>query len=428
MTPDPDDAGPLMTPGTPPPAGPLDAAASWLGVEHGDPFGIHTLPYGSFTTPDAPGARVGVAIGEHILDLTAAADALLPEHAGLFTAGSLDRLLAAGPTVWSQVRSQVRRWLVDGRYRRAVEPLLLPAATATPRLPFTVADYVDFYASEQHATNLGRILRPDGDPLTPNWKHLPIGYHGRSGTVVVSGTPVVRPRGQLRAPDGEITFAPTARLDLEAEVGFVVGTPSRPGRPVPLAAAERHVFGACLVNDWSARDIQAWEYVPLGPFLGKAFATSVSAWVVPLDALRHARVPAPPRDPRPLPYLDDTGAPPGGFDIELAISLNGHPVSRPPFAGMYWTLAQQLAHLTAGGAPLRTGDLLASGTVSGPTRAQYGSLVELTWNGTQPLALPDGSARTFLKDGDEIVITATAPGPHATVIGLGEVRARILPP
>ncbi|AEH09330.1 MULTISPECIES: fumarylacetoacetase [Protofrankia] len=419
-----------MTPDTRPPAGPLDAAASrasWVEVEHDHPFGIRTLPYGSFTTPDAPGARVGVAIGEHILDLTAAAGALLPEHAGLFTAGSLDRLLAAGPTVWSQVRSRVMRWLADERYRRAVEPLLVPAATATPRLPFTVADYVDFYASEHHATNLGRILRPDGDPLTPNWKHLPIGYHGRSGTMVVSGTPVVRPRGQLRAPGSEITFAPTARLDIEAEVGFVVGTPSRPGRPVPLAETERHVFGVCLVNDWSARDIQAWEYVPLGPFLGKSFATSVSAWIVPLDALRHARVPAPPRDPRPLPYLDDTGAPPGGFDIELEISLNRHLLSRPPFAGMYWTVAQQLAHLTVNGASLRTGDLLASGTVSGPTRAQCGSLIELTWNGTQPLTLPDGSTRDFLEDGDEVVITGTAPGPDATVIGLGEVRARILP-
>ena len=402
-------------------------ATTWTGVDPAHPFGIQTLPYGSFTTPDSPVPRVGVAIGEHILDLTAAATALLPEHAGLFAAGSLDGLLGAGPDVWSQVRSRVTEWLVDERHRPVVEPLLVPAAAATLRLPFTVADYVDFYASEHHAANVGRIFRPDGNPLTPNWKHLPIGYHGRSGTVVVSGTPVIRPRGQVRTADGGVTFGPTTRLDFEAEVGFVVGIPSRPGRPVPLAAAGRHIFGVCLVNDWSARDIQAWEYVPLGPFLGKAFATSVSPWVVPLDALRHARVAPPPRNPRPLPYLDDSGAEPWGFAIELEVSLNGHPISRPPFAGMYWTAAQQLAHLTSGGASLRTGDLLASGTVSGPRREQRGSLIELAWNGAEPLTLPDGSTRTFLADGDEVVITGTAPGPDGTRVGLGEVRGRILP-
>jgi fumarylacetoacetase len=394
----------------------------------GGPFGIETLPYGSFTTPGlAGGWRVGVAYGAHVLDLTAASAVLLPEHAGLFAAGTLDGLLGAGPEVWARVRAAVTEWLTEERHRAAVEPLLVPAWAARTRLPFTVADYVDFYASEHHATNLGRILRPGGEPLTPNWRHMPIGYHGRAGTVVVSGTPVVRPQGQLRDGAGP-TFGPSLRLDIEAEVGFVVGTPSTPGRPVPLADAGRHIFGACLVNDWSARDIQAWEYVPLGPFLGKSFATSLSPWIVPLAALEHARVAPPPREPRPLPYLDDTReAAPWGFDLALTVTLNGHAVARPPFAAMYWTAAQQLAHLTANGAWLRTGDLLASGTVSGPERGQRGSLIELTWNGAEPLRLPDGSARSFLADGDEVVITASAPGPGGARVGFGEVRGRVLP-
>ncbi|ONK10142.1 fumarylacetoacetase [Streptomyces sp. MP131-18] len=403
---------------------------TWLGLDPAHPFGIHTLPYGSFTTQDTPARRVGVAIGDQVLDLTAAAEALLPGDAALFAAGTLDPLLAAGPDTWARVRAAVTDWLGDERHRTAVEPLLRPAGSVDLHLPFTVADYVDFYASEHHATALGRMFRPDGDPLTPNWKHLPIGYHGRAGTVVPSGTPVVRPTGQRRTPEGDVVLAASARLDIEAEVGFVVGTPSTPGRPVPLAGAGRHLFGVCLVNDWSARDIQAWEYVPLGPFLGKSFATSVSPWVVPLAALGHARTAPPPRDPRPLPYLDDTADPaaePWGLDLTLRVTLNGHPVSAPPFAAMYWTAAQQLAHLTVNGASLRTGDLLASGTVSGPGPGERGSLIELTANGGSPLTLPDGSTRAFLEDGDEVVITADAPGPGGTRIGLGEVRGRIAP-
>ncbi|WP_052850648.1 fumarylacetoacetase [Streptomyces avicenniae] len=406
----------------------MSAAPAWPPAPPGHPFGPHTLPYGSFRAEGAEGRRACVAIGDLVLDLTAATAALLPERAPLFADGTLDGLLGAGPAVWAEVRAALTRWLTDARHRPAVEPLLRPAADVTLTLPFTVADYVDFYASEHHATNLGRLFRPDGDPLTPNWKHLPIGYHGRSGTVVVSGTPVARPAGQRRTAGGDLAFGPSERLDIEAEVGFVVGTPSVPGRPVPLADAGRHLFGVCLVNDWSARDIQAWEYVPLGPFLGKAFATSVSPWVVPLAALGHARVAPPPRDPRPLPYLDDTGGEPWGFDIELTVTLNGHTLSRPPFAAMYWTAAQQLAHLTSGGARVRPGDLFASGTVSGPVPGQYGSLIELTRGGAVPLELPGGEARTFLRDGDEVVIGATAPGPDGSRIGLGSVRGRIVPP
>jgi len=293
------------------------------------------------------------------------------------------------------------------------------------QLPFTVADYVDFYASEHHATNLGRMFRPEQEPLTPNWKHLPIGYHGRAGTVVVSGEPVHRPRGQLRRADGEIVVEPSARLDIEAELGFVVGTPTTRGQAVPLEAFAEHVFGICLVNDWSARDIQAWEYVPLGPFLGKSFATSISSWIVPLAALEAARVDPPARSPRPAAYLDDSNGARWGLDVRLEIALNGHVIARPPFAAMYWTGAQMLAHMTLNGASLKTGDLFASGTVSGPLPEQRGSLIELTWAGTEPLTLPDGSVRTFLENGDEVVIMATAPGPGGTLLSLGEVRGRI---
>jgi fumarylacetoacetase len=245
--------------------------------------------------------------------------------------------------------------------------------------------------------------------------------------VVGSGTDVVRPRGQRRGADGEITYGPSQRLDIEAELGFVVGTPSRLGRPVGLAGFPEHVFGVCLVNDWSARDIQAWEYVPLGPFLGKSFATSVSPWVVPLAALEPARVAPPARTVPLLPYLDDSRTPPWGLDVRLEVWLNGHVVSRPRFDGMYWTGAQMLAHLTANGASLRTGDLYASGTISGERPDERGSLMELSWGGAEPLGLPDGTTRSFLEDGDEVVISAYAPGADGAVIGLGEVRGRILP-
>jgi fumarylacetoacetase len=302
----------------------------------------------------------------------------------------------------------------------------------TLHLPFEVADYVDFYASENHARNVGRIFRPDAaDSLTPNWKHLPIGYHGRSGTVVVSGTDVVRPCGQRKAPtDAAPVFGPSVRLDIEAEVGFVVGVPSEPGTPVPLGDFREHVFGLCLLNDWSARDVQAWEYVPLGPFLGKSFATSVSAWITPLDALEEARVAPPERTHELLPYLDDTAPEqdePGGYDLRISVAVNGHVVSEPPFSTMYWTAAQQLAHMTVNGASLRTGDLYGSGTVSGPSERERGSLLELTWNGRDPLELPDGK-RTFLEDGDVVTLSAWAPGPDGVRVGLGEVTGRIAGP
>ncbi|MBB5122831.1 fumarylacetoacetase [Streptomyces eurocidicus] len=379
-------------------------------LAEGDPFGAATLPYGVFSTPDAPDRRrIGVRYGDRVLDAAAAAAAHGSAHAALLDRPTLNPLLAAGRPVWQAVRAEVRDWLADGP--------LVPLADVTLHLPFEVADYVDFYASEHHATNVGRIFRPDSEPLTPNWKHLPIGYHGRAGTVVVSGTEVVRPRGQRKAPgDAVPSFGPSLRLDIEAEVGFVVGTPAPANTPVALDDFRAHVFGVCLVNDWSARDVQAWEYVPLGPFLGKSFATSVSAWITPLDAFDEARTAPPERTYPLLPYLDDSAAEPGGIDLRIEVTINGETVSRPPFASMYWTAAQQLAHMTVNGASLRTGDFYASGTVSGPEPDQRGCLLELT-EGKGP----------YLADGDEVTLTAWAPGPGGARIGLGEVTGRVVP-
>ncbi|MBW5483624.1 fumarylacetoacetase [Streptomyces bambusae] len=398
-----------------------------LDVPEGDPFGPHNLPYGVFSTPQDARRRIGVRIGGHVIDAGAVAEALGSPYAGVLGAPSLNALLAAGRTTWHDVRRALTAWVTDPGHRAAVEPHLHALDEVTLHLPYEVADYVDFYASEHHATNVGRIFRPDGDALTPNWKHLPIGYHGRSGTIVVSGTDVVRPSGQRKAPtDPAPVFGPSIKLDIEAEVGFLVGTPSELGEPVALADFREHVFGLFLLNDWSARDIQAWEYVPLGPFLGKSFATSVSAWVTPLEALDAARVAPPARDFPLLPYLDDSaeGVEDGGFDLHITVSINGQEVARPPFASMYWTAAQQLAHMTVNGASLRTGDVYGSGTVSGPEAGQRGSLLELTWNGRDAIELAEGK-RTFLEDGDEVTLTAWAPGPEGTRVGLGEVTGRI---
>jgi fumarylacetoacetase len=365
-----------------------------------------------------------VRLGDHALNLTA----LLNNdrtYSELFADGTLDRFLAAGHSTWSAVRAILTDRLTDPGQSSAIEKLLIPLSEANEMMPMTIGDYVDFYASEHHATNVGRILRPGGAPLTPNWKHLPIGYHGRAGTIVVSGTDIRRPQGQARQPDGSVRFGPSQQLDMEAEVGFVLGGQTKLGEPIPLARARQYLFGVCLLNDWSARDIQAWEYVPLGPFLGKSFGTSMSAWITPLAALDHAWTAPPPREPTPLPYLDDhTDC--AALDIAIEIAVNGTVVSRPPFASMYWTSAQMLAHMTVNGASVRPGDLLASGTVSGAGAAERGSLLELTWNGTQPIRLLDERNLAFLEDGDEVVLTATAPAARGR-IALGECRGRVLP-
>ncbi len=379
-------------------------------------FGLDHLPYGVFSVAGGP-RRVGVRYddpeGSWVVDLHG--ETGRPE----FATSSLNTFMALGPEVWRQSRHEVRA-LIEG----GCEPL--PLEEVTLHLPVEVADYVDFYASVDHATNVGRIFRPDSEPLTPNWRHLPIGYHGRAGTIVVSGTPVTRPSGQRKAPDEPApTYGASRRLDIEAELGFVVGAPSELGSAVPVTALADHVFGVTGLNDWSARDLQAWEYVPLGPFLGKSFATSISPWVTPLAALDAAWVDLPGQDPEPLPYLGPGAT--HGLDIDIEIELNGEVVSRPPYRSMYWSPAQMLAHMTVNGASLRTGDLFASGTVSGPDPGQRGSFLELSWGGKEPFETQDGQSHTFLEDGDEIVLRYSAPGTGGGRLTLGEVTGRVVP-
>jgi fumarylacetoacetase len=369
-----------------------------------------------YSTHGAGGRRIGIRYGDRVLD----AASLLPDT--VFRAGSLVPFLRRGLPAWRDARARVQRMLTEERERGAVEESAVALDRVRMHRPFEVGDYVDFYASEHHARNAGRILRPGRPPLASNWKHMPVGYHGRASTVTASGTDVVRPRGQRHGDDGPV-FGPTRKLDFEAEVAFVVGTASTPGEAVGVHHLHEHVFGVCLLNDWSARDVQAWESRPLGPFLGKSFATSVSPWIVALDALSDAWTDPPPRTHHLLPYLDGGR----GLDIALEVRLNGQVVSRPPFASMYWTPAQMLAHLTVNGAPVRAGDLFASGTVSGPERSQWGSLLELSEDGTRPLRLDDGSVRTYLEDADEVTISASAPGPGGEVICLGDVSGRIVP-
>ena len=358
-------------------------------------FGPDNLPYGIFS-PAGGAPRIGTRLGDEVLDLSHLGEELAEP--------SLNALMAAGRPAWEAARARVRGAVERG----GAETFALDSVRL--HLPFEVADYVDFYSSLEHATNMGRLFRPDSDPLLPNWRRLPVGYHGRAGTVVVSGTQVRRPWGQAKPPDAEEpVFRPSQRLDVELELGFVVGVGSELGEPVPPSRFRDHVFGIVLVNDWSARDVQAWEYQPLGPFLGKSFATSIGAWVTPLDALEPFRVAGPEQEPRPLPYL--AADEPWNLDVELEVELNGEVVSRTNAKHLYWSMPQQLAHLTANGASLRTGDLCASGTISGPEPGSEGSLLEL-WRGER-----------FLADGDEVVLRGMAGGR----VALAEVRGTVLP-
>ena len=344
----------------------------------------------------------------------------------MFARDSLNDFLALGRDAWHAVRAQTKRSIEHG----LDDELLVPSNELTMHLPVHVGDYVDMYAGIHHATNLGRLFRPDGEPLLANWRHIPVGYHGRAGTIVVSGTDIARPHGHV-VEQHEVRWRPSARLDIELEVGFVVGTPSRPGRPITIDEIEQHLFGFVLVNDWSARDIQAFEYQPLGPFLGKSFATSVSPWLVPLDALAPALVHGLRQDPRPEPHLttDRPWVPPLHLEVALQTPAmrEPHTVSRVELAeGLYWSPAQQLAHITSNGASVRTGDLVASGTISGPDdRTQAGSFIELTRGGTEPLVLPTGESRTFLEDGDRVVLRGWC-GSGNDRVGFGEVTGTVV--
>lgn len=381
------------------------------------PFGPQTLPYGVLVT--ASGPVVAVRVGKHALPLRGIAGSLGPRLAEVAGANSLDPLLAAGRPLWSELRERL-----TGLVTAASAPpgaALVRTDWHTLVLPFTVGDFVDFYSSRHHAENVSRILRRAAPVLPDNWEHMPIGYHGRSGTVQVSGTDVPRPSGQRRASgDLHPAFGPTRRLDFEAEVGFVCG--GEPAGRISTGEFPAHCFGVALVNDWSARDLQAWESQPLGPLLSKSFATSIAGWITPLEAFEHARIPLPERPVHDYLVEDQ----PWGLDLQLEVRCNDIPLSRPRFADMQWSPAQQLAHLTVNGAPARPGDLFASGTVSGPQREQRGCLLELTWGGSEPITLDDGEQRTFLQDGDRITLAGTAPGPDGSVVGLGEVTGTVL--
>ncbi|CAG2135502.1 fumarylacetoacetase [Cupriavidus plantarum] len=400
-------------------------------------FSLQNLPYGVFSTADrAP--RAGVAIGAMVLDLAVLDEAgLLPAATrGTFAGGTLNRFMALGQPVWRETRARLMALLSEGDTTLAGnaslrERALVPMRDVTLHLPIDIPGYTDFYSSREHATNVGSMFRDPENALLPNWLEIPIGYNGRASSVVVSGTPLHRPNGQIKLPnEARPLFGPCRKLDYELEMGFIVGTPSALGEPVSVADAPAHMFGMVLLNDWSARDIQQWEYVPLGPFNSKSFGTSISPWVVTMEALAPFRRDNPVQSPEPLSYLRQHER--NAYDIVLEVSLrpagaaDATTVCRTNFRAMYWTMAQQLAHHTVSGCNVRVGDLMGSGTISGTTPDAFGSLLETTRNGAEPLTLADGTRRGFLEDGDEVAMTGWCQGDGYRV-GFGEVVGRILP-
>ena len=419
------------------------AARSWVESANlpGTDFPIQNLPLGVFDRGKAL-TCIGVAIGDQIFDLSSAAENSCISGIDEITEEALieeplNLLMALGRERWSALRKAVFHLLREGSEARAdIEKCLVKQSDVHMLLPAVIGDYTDFYASVYHATNVGSMFRPD-NPLLPNYKHIPIGYHGRASSIVPSGTAIHRPSGQLKPPDADAPiFGPSKRLDYELEVGVFAGGGNELGHTIPIKEAEDHVFGLCLVNDWSARDIQAWEYQPLGPFLAKSFATTISPWIVTMEALAPFRTAAFMRaegDPAPLPYLsDDANQRQGGFDITLDVliatkkmreqNIAPHRLSRGNFRDMYWTIAQFIAHHTSNGCNLQPGDLLASGTVSGREKESRGCLLEMTWGGKEPIELPGGEKRTFLEDGDEIIMRGYCEKEGTARIGFGECR------
>ncbi len=397
---------------------------SWVSSAQGDTdFPIQNLPYGVFD--DGKGARMGVAIGDMILDV-AKVDNGLP--AELFAEPAWNRVMEAGPDTWAKLRARLTELLSDETHKSAVEPHLVPQSGAKMLMPFRVAEYTDFYAGKNHATNVGTIFRGAENALPANWLSIPIGYNGRASSVVVSGTPVTRPNGQVKGPNEDLPrFAPSARFDIELEFGAIVGQPSE--GMISVAQADDMIFGYVLLNDWSARDIQAWEYVPLGPFQAKATATTISPWIVTRAALEPFRVSTPERERPLLPYLREPG--PMNYDIDLEVALRPEGgeeavISRTNTSMLYYSAAQQLAHHTTSGCAMRVGDLLGSGTISGTEKDSRGSLLELSWSGKEPLELPDGSTRSFIEDGDTLTLRGAAQG-EGYRIGFGDCAGQVLP-
>ncbi|WP_211474480.1 fumarylacetoacetase [Collimonas humicola] len=400
-------------------------------------FPIQNLPFGVFSNAADPAPRVGVAIGGQVLDLAALADSgLLTLSPEVFRQPTLNAFIALGRQTWRSTRASISELLrhdnIQLRDNQALrEKVFVVQDQATMHLPLEIPGYTDFYSSKEHATNVGSMFRDPANALLPNWLHIPIGYNGRASSVVVSGTSLQRPMGQLKLPDADApVFGACRKLDFELETGFIIGQPNALGEPIDIASAEQHIFGMVLLNDWSARDLQQWEYVPLGPFNSKSFATSISPWVVTMDALEPFRVASPAQQPQPLPYLQQSGK--NGYDITLEVALQPGAAAQPQticrtnFKAMYWTMVQQLAHHTVSGCNTRIGDLMGSGTISGSTPESFGSLLELTWNGKNPLSLADGSQRSFIQDGDEVAMTGWCQGDGYRV-GFGVVSGKILP-
>lgn len=402
----------------------------WISIEKGSDFPIENLPFGIFSTSEKS-KRIGVAVGNQVLDVLAAKKAgLFMEHAlpnELFNNPYLNDFISLGKETTRKIRLEIQQELYNPnsvlKYARVFEPM----DKAVMHLPIQVGDYTDFYSSIEHATNVGKMFRDPDNALLPNWKHLPVGYHGRASSIILSGQPIHRPYGQIQQKN-KIIFAPSQRLDFELEMAFVVGKSNPMGTRITPKDAHEYVFGLMLFNDWSARDIQKWEYVPLGPFLGKSFASSVSPWIVTTEALEPFRVKGPRQDPKPLPYLQTQGAQNYDIDLEVGLATKDQPetiISQSNTKYLYWNIAQQLCHHSSNGCPLRVGDLMASGTISGPTPNSYGSMLELSWAGQQPLMLNDGSKRSFIEDDDIVSLRARASTKEIS-IGFGEVQTQIL--
>ncbi|MEY3901278.1 MAG: hypothetical protein RL189_584 [Pseudomonadota bacterium] len=413
----------------------------WLAVSEESDFSLQNLPFGIFRSSVVKEARVGLALGDWVIDCAVLFESgLLSSVAGLrrehVFADSLNPLLAAGAHVWRALRLSVAELFTQGNGALQSQPdlhsrVLLKMSDATLLLPTKVSNYVDFYSSREHASNVGAMFRDPQNPLLPNWLHLPIGYNGRSSSIIPSGTPFRRPNGQLKADaDPAPVFAPTRQLDFELEMAFITGRQTQLGETIPVNTADDYIFGLALLNDWSARDVQRWEYVPLGPFLGKTFATSLSPWIVTLDALQPFRVHGPEQTVPVLPYLQSSG--PQAYDVHLEVWLKSARMNdavricRTNFKHMYWNMAQQLAHMASNGTNIEVGDVYGSGTISGPTPDSYGSMLELCWKGTKPIALPDGTTRTFIQDGDTVIMRGWCEKDGVRV-GFGEVRTEVLP-
>lgn len=392
-------------------------------------FPIQNLPYGIFSTKENPNPRVCTRLGDFVIDLAMLdEEKLFGKQYNLFNEPSLNKFMSAGKPVWQEVRRRLTDLLNSNNSKVKKEAVHL-IQDVKLHLPVSIGDYTDFYASREHATNVGTMFRGKENALMPNWLHLPVGYHGRASSVVLSNTNVIRPRGQVMVKDSPPEFVASRQLDFELEMGFFIAKENHLGEPIKIENAHEHIFGMVLLNDWSARDIQAWEYVPLGPFLAKNFATSISPWVVTMDALDSFRVPTPKQDPTPLSYLQLDSA--TGFDIRLEVSLQSEDMREPQLISnsnmkyLYWSIEQMLAHHTITGCNMRVGDLCGTGTISAPYENGYGSMLELTWRGEKPIQLPNGEERKFLQDGDTVIMSGYCQGDEYK-IGFGEVIGKVM--